>query len=79
MSKCPGKLAVPFCGFIMVNSSCHLHIGKSQSEMLELSKWKQPGMQPASLMRQVQVLLADCCKNKCFQVESHNWFLVVGH
>lgn len=39
-------------------------LGKNQSEILELSKWKQPRAEPASLMTQVHVQ-GVCCKNKC--------------
>lgn len=46
-------------------------LGKNQSEALELSKWKQPRVELASLVTQVQVQ-GVCCKNKCFWVEEHS-------
>lgn len=44
MFKWPGKLAVPFLWVYHGDFQLLFALGKNQSEMLGLSKWKQPGV-----------------------------------
>lgn len=81
LSKRPGKLAVPFCGFILVISSCHLHEERACQSKVEatwgaaglpneictgIGRWRQKEMLPGG---KPQLISSSCDAEMKFRAE----------